>query len=140
MSGINYSGWSLGRVTQELSTVSFSDFTGTFDEIIEKTNKLKDYYKTGELTGVSDYYIDHPNYKRGVSSNWSDRSTKTLVFDKIYIERRGYGENEYLAVIGERKPLSEEVLVLEAEEKVEAEKRLVSLQCEFERLKKQLGK
>jgi hypothetical protein len=106
------------RVRQKLHSVDSSDFEGTFDYILEKVQKTKEYYieKYGtEPTSVRVHDSYYP-YADGTKE-------KKVMFDSFEIESTTeYGDRVH-NVYGSRDFLPEEVEAFKKKQETEDEKR-----------------
>ncbi len=124
-------------VRQHIGTISLYDFEGDFKAVINKLKEEEKYYKKVFMDNTrsvcEDSYAGRGAYLDGAN-------TKSVQFDRIYIDLgESYGDREY-QVWGERKFLPEEDKALKDKEDKQKEEKENQERVEYEKLKKKFEK
>lgn len=107
------------RATQDLGYISTYDLEGEFNRVIEFLKKEYELYSSYLTT---EHKIKEENYSGGAYLDGTKE--KMVKFDKIYIDCVETGDNgKEFHIKGQRNLTAEELVALEAKEKIQAAKR-----------------
>ncbi len=119
------------RVTQDLGYISTYELEGDFDKVIENIKKEYEYYSEYLTKG---HKIKEENYQGGAYLDGT--SEKVVSFDRIYIDCVDtYDNGKEFRIRGQRGLNAEELVALEAKNKVRNAKREVEEKEQLKKLK-----